>query len=65
MWIVPWNPKIHEYAYFAEFGGPINSAMGSKKQSNVAETSIKSVHCNYGVNADTDVGQINAIQTLT
>jgi len=27
-----------------------------KKQPNTAETSIRSVHCNHGINADANVG---------
>ena len=46
---------MHGYVHFAEFGGPMNSAMKPKKQPNAAETGIRSVHCSHGVNVDVDV----------
>ena len=54
----------YEYAHFAEFSEPMNNAVGPKNGPNIAETSIRSVHCRC-VNMDANVGQINAIQTLT
>ena len=60
-----YDPKMHGYAHLVEFGSLMNSAVGPKKQPNAAETGSKSVHCSRGVNANTNVRQINAIQTLT
>ena len=37
---VLWDPKMHKYAHFVEFGGPINSAVGPKKISNTTEMCI-------------------------
>ena len=31
------GPKMHEYAHFVDFGGPINSVIRPKKRPNVAE----------------------------
>ena len=27
-----WDPKMHEYAHFVEFGGPMNNTVGSHKK---------------------------------
>ena len=27
-----WDPKMHGYTHFAEFGDPMNSVVGSKKK---------------------------------
>ena len=27
-----WDPKMHGYTHFVEFGDPMNSAVGSKKK---------------------------------
>ena len=32
-----WDPKMHENAHFAEFSGPMNSAIGPQKKPNAAK----------------------------
>ena len=44
-----WDPKIHKYAYFAEFGNFMNSVIGPKKAPNALVLSkfTLSVHIIY------------------